>query len=448
VQAGGSLIQKVKHELINPLPGKPPRYDNVVIMVGEDRAGLTMPAALMKAVNKFSGYEHVKVSLGITPRESGFSGTALRNSLKNDAPEQALAVWSKAFDIEKLGKDWILHLMDITKKGMGIAQQPAAPVPQPVAERLSTALIRPRNTVESAGVGIITKQNSTIDVNKKTPMKNLKAFNLAELSNDKLGQYKKAAGAQASAADKAGDTKKADKRFSGIVKATKKQFANDEKGVTEFAMSGGDDEEDPFDNYPCYDCGSTIFLHHTKLCELAEPNAKHDLPAKPGSQHWTGEIPKGLNPIPGLEEGVAETSISTQVSLPKWQIGLTVFVKHLGQKGEIASLGNDSAIVDVGMRQYRVPLDGLKRYPSQGMSEKMLPKSAFAGSNKNKLGPAAHLKGTGNYAKAGDLVGEAGKKKDADGKDKCVPVSEDVENIMDVLINKIIFNEAIQNNKR
>ena len=69
------------------------------------------------------------------------------------------------------------------------------------------------------------------------------------------------------------------------------------------------------------------------------------------------------------EEGVAETSIFTQVSLPKWQIGLTVFVKHLGQKGEIASLGNDSAIVDVGMRQYRVPLSGLKRYPSQGVTE-------------------------------------------------------------------------------
>ena len=144
VQAGGSLIQKVKHELINPLPGKPPRYDNIVIMVGEDRAGLTMPAALMKAVNKFLGYEHVEVRLEVTPRESGFSGTMLRNSLKNDSPEQALAVWSNAFDVKKLGKDWILHLMDITKKGMGIAQQPAVQQPAPVAERLSTALIRPR----------------------------------------------------------------------------------------------------------------------------------------------------------------------------------------------------------------------------------------------------------------------------------------------------------------
>jgi len=76
--------------------------------------------------------------------------------------------------------------------------------------------------------------------------------------------------------------------------------------LNEFAMDDGDNGEDPTDNYPCYDCGSTIFLHHTKLCDLAEPNAKHDLPARPGSQHWTGEIPKGLNPIPGLQENVAE----------------------------------------------------------------------------------------------------------------------------------------------
>jgi hypothetical protein len=145
VQSGGQLIQKIKHELINPLPGKPPRYDNIIIMVGEDRAGMNMPAALMKAVNKFQGYEHVKVSLETTPRGTGISGTALRNSLKNDTPEKALAFWSSAFDVNKLGKDWMLHLMDITKKGMGIPEQPEVQQPAPVvAERLSNALIRPR----------------------------------------------------------------------------------------------------------------------------------------------------------------------------------------------------------------------------------------------------------------------------------------------------------------
>jgi hypothetical protein len=48
-----------------------------------------------------------------------------------------------------------------------------------------------------------------------------------ELSTDLLGRYKKAAGAQASAADKEGDFAKGNKRFSGIVKATKKQFKNE-----------------------------------------------------------------------------------------------------------------------------------------------------------------------------------------------------------------------------
>ena len=50
-----------------------------------------------------------------------------------------------------------------------------------------------------------------------------------ELSNELLGRYKKAAGEDASKADKSGDYKKGDKRFSGIVKATKKQFDNDMK---------------------------------------------------------------------------------------------------------------------------------------------------------------------------------------------------------------------------
>ena len=48
-----------------------------------------------------------------------------------------------------------------------------------------------------------------------------------ELSNDMLGRYKTAAGADASNADKAGDYNKGNKRFSGIMRATKKQMAND-----------------------------------------------------------------------------------------------------------------------------------------------------------------------------------------------------------------------------
>lgn len=52
---------------------------------------------------------------------------------------------------------------------------------------------------------------------------------LSELSNELLDRYKKKAGESARAADKAGDFKKGNKRFSGIVKATNKQFDNDMK---------------------------------------------------------------------------------------------------------------------------------------------------------------------------------------------------------------------------
>lgn len=159
VIAGGSLMQKIKHELINPLPGKPPRYDNIVIMVGEDRKDLTMPAALMKAVNKFPGYEHVKVALGITPRGTGISGTMLRNSLKNDSPEKALATWSNAFDVKKLGVDWIKHLMDVTSKGMGLAAP--AQQPTPVSENSELAAIR-----KLAGLGSKNSINTGSNISK------------------------------------------------------------------------------------------------------------------------------------------------------------------------------------------------------------------------------------------------------------------------------------------
>jgi hypothetical protein len=137
VMQGGSLLQKIKHELINPLPGKPPRYDNIIIMVGEDQANMPIAGALMKAVNKFQGYEHVKVSLEATPRGTGVSFTQLRNILKDPkaTPQQQLAVWSKAFDVQKLGSDWIKHLMDLTRKGMGIQE------PQMKAKEIAEAML-------------------------------------------------------------------------------------------------------------------------------------------------------------------------------------------------------------------------------------------------------------------------------------------------------------------
>ena len=61
---------------------------------------------------------------------------------------------------------------------------------------------------------------------------------VAELSSELLGRYKKAAGADAKKADAEGNYDRGNKRFSGIIKATKKQFANDAKGVEEALPTG------------------------------------------------------------------------------------------------------------------------------------------------------------------------------------------------------------------
>ena len=77
-----------------------------------------------------------------------------------------------------------------------------------------------------------------MNINDITPQQ------LNELSPATLASYKKKAGAAATAADAAGDTKTGNKRFSGIVKATKKQFDQDAKGVSEGKADYNFDIED------------------------------------------------------------------------------------------------------------------------------------------------------------------------------------------------------------
>ena len=55
---------------------------------------------------------------------------------------------------------------------------------------------------------------------------------LSELSNKLLDRYKKAAGLKMRDLDRAGKYKQADKHFSGVLKATQKQFDNDLKKHT------------------------------------------------------------------------------------------------------------------------------------------------------------------------------------------------------------------------
>ena len=86
--------------------------------------------------------------------------------------------------------------------------------------------------------------------------------------------------------------------------------------------------------------------------------------------------------------------------------------------------------------------------PKTKTKEALLPKSAFAGTDKphyHKLGPAAQAKGKQKGpVKRGQLVGGA----EESVKTKQIPLGETTELIIDKLINRIIINERIQNNHR
>lgn len=97
------------------------------------------------------------------------------------------------------------------------------------AKRLSDPKDGSVAKIRAAGDKRREDQLKSRDIAKKNEHFDFKS-SLQELSNDMLGRYKKAASADASRADKKGNFKQGDKRFNGIVKATKKQFDNDTKG--------------------------------------------------------------------------------------------------------------------------------------------------------------------------------------------------------------------------
>ena len=84
-----------------------------------------------------------------------------------------------------------------------------------------------------------------------------------ELSSDLLGRYKTAAGADASKADKAGDYNKGNKRFSGIMKATKKQFANDMK-KEEIVQEGRPSQRHPLEGHEYHKKSDEALVHIAK----------------------------------------------------------------------------------------------------------------------------------------------------------------------------------------
>jgi len=79
---------------------------------------------------------------------------------------------------------------------------------------------------------------------------------------------------------------------------------------------------------------------------------------------------------------------------------------------------------------------GIEVDPLEGVAE--------ATPKKLKTGPAAHFTPKDKHVKVGQFVGGMEESKNV----SCIPLSEHVENIMGALINKIIVNEAIQNNRK
>ena len=124
---------------------------------------------------------------------------------------------------------------------------------------------------------------------------------LDELSNDKLGQYKTAAALDAGKADKQGDYKRGNKRFSGIVKATKKQFSNDKKS----AIGQGVEESAPTDvNLP-----SKSFEELVKAKLAIERQREADIEAwkqdfqKNTAQKAQQQLARTFQPIPVAQSG-------------------------------------------------------------------------------------------------------------------------------------------------
>jgi len=94
---------------------------------------------------------------------------------------------------------------------------------------------KPRNFVaKNAKMGGAGQHKDKKKAEKQGDVKHKKSLmpmedTLSELSTEKLGQYKKAAAADAKKADAEGNYKRGDKRFKGINRATNKQFDNDLK---------------------------------------------------------------------------------------------------------------------------------------------------------------------------------------------------------------------------
>ena len=174
---------------------------------------------------------------------------------------------------------------------------------------------------------------------------------LNEISNEKLAQYKTAAALDAGQADKEGDYKRGDKRFSGIIKATKKQFANDEK---KSAIGQGLKEADDQKEFILYVNGKPAAKYVDQMQaekDMSAVKKKHpqthlELKHEVCNLQTLKRVNESV--VLGRDEGnfVGDTPVNLGGVVVK-NLGIGDIVSYFGQKAKIVAMsktGNTSRI--------------------------------------------------------------------------------------------------------
>ena len=133
--SAGTPVKKIEKELVLP-PNSP--YNKIILIVGSDRYdgfkkwmdSLENRMKDPEAIKKYGGtqnqvdYETIKSERAAGKGGTGISFTMLRDILRdpNASEQDKLNLWSKAFDTDKLGINWIKKLMDTTAQNMQLKE--------------------------------------------------------------------------------------------------------------------------------------------------------------------------------------------------------------------------------------------------------------------------------------------------------------------------------------
>ena len=126
--------------------------------------------------------------------------------------------------------------------------------------------VKPSNKPHNKEAAAKRARDAALAARKKMTQEEVESID--ELSNNLLGRYKTAAGADASKADKAGDYDKGNKRFSGIMRATKKQFSNDMK-KEEVMQEGRPSQRHPLEGHEYHKKSNDALIHIAKDAHAA-----------------------------------------------------------------------------------------------------------------------------------------------------------------------------------